>query len=62
MGDIVRFIAKSERERKRLIRRARAMYDSIFPPASPVGERSDKAPVDCAVSGANTNRNDGASS
>jgi hypothetical protein len=38
------------------------MYDSIFPQPSPVGERSDKAPVDCAISGANTNRNDGASS
>jgi hypothetical protein len=60
MGEIVRFIPKSERERNRVIRRARAMYDSIFPQTSPVGEHSDKALVDCASSGANNNRNDGA--
>lgn len=39
MGDIVRFIPKSELERARLIREARAIYDSIFPPAAP-----DRAP------------------
>jgi hypothetical protein len=31
MGDVVRFIAKSELERARLIREARAKYESIFP-------------------------------
>ncbi|MGY4624561.1 hypothetical protein [Bradyrhizobium sp. USDA 4486] len=35
MGDIVRFVPKSELERARLIREARAIYDSIFPPAVP---------------------------
>ncbi|WGD48655.1 hypothetical protein QA641_23690 [Bradyrhizobium sp. CB1650] len=35
MGDIVRFIPKSELERARLIREARAIYDSIFPPDDP---------------------------
>lgn len=39
MGEIVRFIPKSELERARLIREARAIYDSIFPPAA-----SDRAP------------------
>lgn len=33
MGDIVRFVPKSELERARLIREARAIYDSIFPPS-----------------------------
>jgi hypothetical protein len=33
MGEVVRFIPKSERERASLIREARAIYDSIFPPA-----------------------------
>jgi len=33
MGEVIRFIPKSERERVRLIREARAIYDSIFPPA-----------------------------
>ncbi|WP_201724265.1 hypothetical protein [Bradyrhizobium centrolobii] len=33
MGDVVRFVPKSELERARLIREARAIYDSIFPPA-----------------------------
>ncbi|BAL76922.1 hypothetical protein [Bradyrhizobium cosmicum] len=41
MGDIVRFVPKSELERARLIREARAIYDSIFPPAEP-----DRAPQD----------------
>ena len=35
MGEIVRFVPKSEHERARLIREARAIYDSIFPPAVP---------------------------
>jgi hypothetical protein len=41
VGDIVRFIPKSELERARLIREARAIYDSIFPSAAP-----DRAPQD----------------
>lgn len=35
MGEIVRFIPNSELERARLIREARAIYDSIFPPSAP---------------------------
>jgi hypothetical protein len=38
MGEVIRFISKSERERIRLIREARANYDSIFPPTDPVSE------------------------
>jgi hypothetical protein len=38
MGEIVGFVSKSERERIRLIREARAIYDSIFPPSDAVGE------------------------
>jgi hypothetical protein len=41
MGDIVRLIPKSELERIRLIREARAIYDSIFPPTDVVGEQPD---------------------
>ncbi|MEZ2143721.1 hypothetical protein AAE026_15775 [Bradyrhizobium sp. DN5] len=41
MGDIVRFVPKSELERDRLIREARAIYDSIFPPVA-----SDRVPQD----------------
>jgi hypothetical protein len=59
MGEIIRFIPKSERERARLIREARAIYDNIFPPADPVGEQQDKAPVSHTVRGANTHRSDG---
>jgi len=32
MSSVVRFVPKSELERDRLIREARAIYDSIFPP------------------------------
>lgn len=41
MGEIVRFIPKSELERARLIAEARAIYDSIFPPTAP-----ERAPQD----------------
>ena len=59
MGKVIRFIPKSERERVRLIREARAIYDSIFPPADPVSEQQVKAPVSHTVSGANARRSDG---
>ena len=38
MGDVVRLVTRAERERARLIRQARANYDSIFPPADGYGE------------------------
>lgn len=59
MGEVIRFIPKSERERARLVREARAIYDSIFPPADPIREHQDKRPASRTVSGANANRGDG---
>jgi hypothetical protein len=53
MGEVVRFVSRSEHERIRLIREARAIYDSIFPPADP---GSDKPMIGAANSG----RRDGA--
>ena len=44
MGDISRLIPKSELERLRLIREARAIYDSIFPPTDAVAARFDDRP------------------
>ena len=41
MGEVIRLIVKSERERARLIREARAIYDSIFPRAGPVDKIAD---------------------
>jgi hypothetical protein len=58
MGEVIRFVSKSERERDRLIREARAIYDSIFPPTHPVSEKRNKAPMGHTVSGANTFRSD----
>lgn len=59
MGEVIRFIPKSERERVRLIREARAIYDSIFPPADPLSEPRDKVPVNRTISDANAYRSDG---
>jgi hypothetical protein len=56
MGEIIRFVTKSERERTRLIRKARARHESTFPPADPVSEQQDKAPVSHTV---NTHRSEG---
>jgi hypothetical protein len=41
MGEVIRFVPKSELERIRLIREARAIYDSIFPPADSAGEQRE---------------------
>ena len=61
MGEVIRFIPKSERERARLIREACAIYDGIFPAADLESEHADKAaPVGHTVNGANAHRSDGA--
>ncbi len=59
MGEVIRFVSRSERERALLIREARAIYDSVFPPADPVSEQQNRAPVSHTVSGANAHRSDG---
>lgn len=59
MAEVIRFVSKSERERTRLIRMARAMYDSIFPPFDPVNDQQDRGPVNYKISGANALRSDG---
>jgi hypothetical protein len=41
MGEVIRFVSKAEIERLRLIREARAIYDSVFPPADAVSEQRD---------------------
>jgi hypothetical protein len=55
MGEVIRFVSKSERERIRLIQEARANYDSIFPPADYVSNESAAHTID----GANAHRSDG---
>jgi hypothetical protein len=53
MGEVIRFVPNSERERDRSIREARAIYDGILRPADPVRERQGKAPISHSISGAN---------
>jgi hypothetical protein len=45
MGEVIRFVSKSERERARLVQEARAIYDSIFPPANPADEEQDEPAI-----------------
>ena len=59
MGEVLRFVPKSERERARLIREARAIYDSIFPPSDPVREQRDKALASNMRIGADVHRGEG---
>ena len=59
MGEVIRFIPKSEPERARLIREARAIYDGIFPPADPQSEQGYRAPAGHTVSGTNAHRSGG---
>jgi hypothetical protein len=43
MGEVIRFVPKAELERARLIREARAIYESIFPSDNrAAGERRDR--------------------
>jgi hypothetical protein len=53
------FVSKSERERANLIREARAIYDSIFPPTDTVSEQQVRARVSQAIRGTNTHCSDG---
>lgn len=46
MGEVIAFVPQSERERVRLIREARAIHDSIFPP-----EQQDKTLTSHQVGG-----------
>ncbi|WP_426443466.1 hypothetical protein [Bradyrhizobium genosp. P] len=59
MGEVIRFVSKSEREPVRLIREARAIYESIFPPADPLGELQDKTSTSHTVGDGNVHRTDG---
>ena len=59
MGEVIRFVSRSERERVRLIQEARAIYDSVFPPADPVSEQQNRASVSHTVNGANAYRSHG---
>ena len=60
MGELIQFVPKSERERVRLIREARAIYDSIFPSTGSISEGGDKAPVLRTIGSANAAGRDGA--
>ena len=52
MGEVIQFVSKSERERLRLIKEARAVYDSIFPPADLTSAQQGSATITrAAVSG-----------
>ncbi|OAF14788.1 hypothetical protein AYJ54_41470 [Bradyrhizobium centrolobii] len=51
MGEVIQFVSRSERERLRLIKEARAIYDSIFPPAAPVSAQQDNATITRAARG-----------
>jgi hypothetical protein len=56
MGEVIRFVSMYERERARLVREARAIYDSIFPPFDPVNQKQNGALVSHAVIGTNADR------
>jgi hypothetical protein len=45
MGEVIQFIPKAERERIRLIREARAIYDGVFPPSDSDHEQGDNTPI-----------------
>lgn len=46
VGELIRFVPKAELERIRLVREARAIYDSIFPPNGAISARTATANSD----------------
>jgi hypothetical protein len=58
-AEVVRFVSRPERERARLVREARAIYDAIFPPADPLGAQQDKGQGGHLATSANSGRGDG---
>jgi hypothetical protein len=58
MGEVIRFIPKAERERIRLIREARAMYDSVFPPSNSIKERRGKRSISHGAKAPNVQHGD----
>jgi hypothetical protein len=58
MGEVVRFVSKAERERLRLIREARAMYDSVFPSSQSINARRDKTTIAQTVNGPDVRHGD----
>lgn len=48
MGEVIQFVTRSERERLRLIKEARAIYDSIFP-QEPLNGQHDNSTISRAV-------------
>ena len=58
MGEVVRFVSKAERERLRLIREARAMYDSVFPSSQSINARRDKTTMAQTVNGPDVRHGD----
>ena len=48
MGEVISFISRAERERIRLIREARANYESVFPPSDPLTGQREESPISTA--------------
>ncbi len=53
MGEVIRFVPKSELERIQFIREARAIYENVFPSADVVSEQRSRASMSRAVVDAN---------
>ncbi|WP_141937222.1 hypothetical protein [Bradyrhizobium sp. UNPA324] len=58
MGEIIRCAPKLERERARVVRKARAIYDSLFPPSECARDRPDNAYANHMGVGADIDRGD----
>jgi hypothetical protein len=56
MGEVIQFISKAERERLRLIREARAIYDGVFPPSESISGKPDERRITHTVTEADARR------
>jgi len=51
MGEVIRFVSKTDRERVRMIRQARAIYDSVFPPPDRVSDPHEQPLASSCIDG-----------
>jgi hypothetical protein len=58
MSEVIRFVPKSELERIRFIREARAIYESVFPSAVAVSGQRSRVSMSRAVVDANVHGGD----
>ncbi len=58
MAEVIRFVSRTDRERARMIRQARAIYDSVFPPPDRLSGPQQPPRASCSIDSCDAPRGD----